>query len=722
MKRAVVCAALLLTVLPLRADEGMWLPGQIADIYSRMRAKGLKLKSGELYSEQNPALCDAVVAVDGGMGSGSIISHNGLMITNHHVAYGDICALSTPEHNYLETGFWARTRDEEIPVEGKTVQFLREVRDVTDEVLRRRDETVSAGRWSVMAMRRIFAEVEKLYGEQTECEVECKSMWSGRRYLLFYYDVYRDVRLVGAPPVTIGAFGGDTDNWGWPQHKGDFALYRVYTAPDGKPAAYSPENVPLVPRKVLEVSTSGVGNGDFTMVIGFPGRTNRYSSSYGVEERQQIKNPIVVANRQERMEILRRNMERDPMVRMDYSDSFFNLSNYADYAKWESRCLRRFDVAGLRSSEESRMARWIASDTAVAASYGTVLDDLRRGYAARRDAERNLNYFRETWLGPSDALLTATRVVSCLRRADKLNVDTIEAGSQLAKDFDAAGFRLREGYDAATDRELIISMVSHFLAEVPRDMWGEDLAEMYDAAGGDSRRMVAEAFDSSFCSDCDRYVAYFAETRAVGDVRRDPLVRMAESVRVQRFTGDVAAAEKECGVDVSRTETLYAKALYEFRDSQGVPQYPDANSTLRISYGTVGPLDPSDGVHYDSRSTIEGYVEKYDPEDYAFRVDDRLRALIADGDWGRWGERGKMYVNFITDNDITGGNSGSPVLDSHGRLVGLAFDGNRESMAGDVWFNPSLSKTVCVDIRYVMWVIEHYAGAAWLLDEIGFVK
>lgn len=748
MKRWITSAlVLMLAVLQATADEGMWLMTDLGKIYPRLKAEGLKLKPGAIYNETAPALSDAVVAVDGGMGSGSMISDQGLMITNHHVAYSDICALSTEEHNYLETGFWARTRDEEIPVPGKTVWFLRKIEDVTAEVEAIKDRIKAEGRWGMMSMRRVYSEIEKKYAATTDYEVSCMAMWGGKVYQMYYYEVYRDVRLVGAPPVSIGAFGGDYDNWGWPQHKGDFAIYRVYTDREGRPADYSADNVPLKPRQVLTISTEGVHDGDFQMILGFPGRTNRYASSYAIEEKQHVTNPIVVKNRQERMDIIRRHMERDPRVRMAYSDAFFSLSNYADYAKWETRCLQRFNVASIRRAEESRLQEWIEADPARMEEYGELLDYLNSGYTSRCDAERALNYFRETWLGPSEALLTANRVSSYLGKLDRMNRDSLRLEDEDAAGVLRANFRMSREYDPDTDRDIFARMAVNFTASVPKDMWGEALTQMYEAAGGDADRMAREAFDASFCSTADRFDEYFSQNRSVEEIRRDPLVALTSSVTVLTFTSCVNRAEEKacCGfgqgkgrghgkgqgqgkgqmmknITLAQLESKYADLLYDFRASEGELQYPNANSTMRLSYGTVGPISPSDGVHYDSRSTTAGYMEKYNGQQYEYRVDDRMQELLAAKDWGRWGEKGTLYVNYLTNHDITGGNSGSPVLDARGRLVGLAFDGNRESMAGDVWFHPELAKTVCVDIRYVMWIIEKYAGATWLLDEMNFSK
>ena len=704
-----------------RADEGMWLVHMLGKIYPEMRAKGLKLKVSDIFDRERPALCDAVVAVDGGMGTGSMISETGLMITNHHVAYSDICALSTPEHNWLEDGFWARSASEELPVPNKTVMFLRDVEDVTEEATAMRDSMKAAGRWNVMSSRRLAADMEKRH-ERKGYEASCVSMWGGEMYLLFYYEVYRDVRLVGAPPVRIGAFGGETDNWGWPQHKGDFALYRVYGDSEGRPADYDPANKPVKPRKVLKISTRGVHDGDFTMVIGFPGRTRRYGSPFAVEEKQTMKNPIIEKCRHERMEIIRRHMESDSLVRMAYSDNYFNLSNYADYARWENICLRRYGVQSHREREMEAVTRWIAADAERQREYGDIAGDMRRVYSARRDAATTLTWYQESWLGPSRTLIVANRLASSLPRMGREGVDTLRVGSKEWTTARMSLSMLTDNYDPDTERELFITCAGNFLREVPRDMWGEWLAERYDSCGGDSERLLAECFDSSFCRSAGAYDEFFGRDHALSELLADPLVAMTTSVGVHPFTRAVRAAEEQAGATADDLEAAYRKAQYRFREESGMAQYPDANSTMRLTYGTVCGLSPADGVLYDSRSTVRGYPEKYDSDNYDFRPDSRISALSSAGDWGRWGEHGRMYVDFLSDNDITGGNSGSPVLNGRGELTGLAFDGNRESMSGDLWFHPELARTVSVDIRYVMWLVEKYAGVGYLLDEMTFAK
>lgn len=719
MKRIVLILCTVFAFGRVAADEGMWLVHLLEQIYPRMREQGLRLKPEEIFNEEGTSLCNAVVAIDGGVGTGSIISDQGLMITNHHVAFSDVCALSTAEHNYREDGFWARTRSEELPVPGKTVLFLRGVEDVTAEAQACREELQQAGRWGIMGPRKLDGEMERRH-KREGLTSWCAAMWGGRAYWIFYYEVYTDVRLVGVPPARIGAFGGETDNWSWPQHKGDFTLYRIYGDAEGRPAAYSEQNVPIRPSRVLNVSTRGIREGDFAMVIGFPGRTHRYGSSFAVEEKRVAKNPIVEQCRHDRMEIIRRRMESDPALRMAYSDSYFNLSNYADFARWENICLRRYDVRACRADEERRIEEWIASDDSLSARYGTLFADMKEGYEARREAVAVRTWFQESWLGPSQALIAANRIASSL--ASRAASDTSPVEEALLKRL-AGGVRpLEQNYDAQTDRELFIRCLRHFVDNVPRSMWGDSLAARYDRYGGRAEQLAAEAFDGSFCRDADPYRQRFAAGCTVADLKSDPLVVLAGSVFIPAFARILQLA-RGGGEDVDSLEARYRRIQYAYRAAHGVAQYPDANSTMRLSFGRVKSVEPADGVCCHWRSTPCGYLEKEDPENYDFRVDDRMKRLIAGREYGRWCRKGdEMTVNFLTDHDITGGNSGSPVLNGRGELIGLAFDGNRESMAVDFWFHPEVARTVSVDIRFVMWVVEQYADAGELLNEIRFVK
>lgn len=710
MKRLILSTLLLVSGLLAQADEGMWLIHHLRSVYPAMKAEGLRLTLDQIYSEEHPALADAVVAIDGGVGSGSMISERGLLITNHHVAYSDICKLSSPERNILVDGYWAANEPEEIPVAGKKVMFLRSVRDITAEATAYRDSLERMGRWGIMGPRKLVGEMERRH-RMAGLEPWCASMWNGKSYLLFQYEVYTDVRLVGAPPSRIGAFGGEVDNWGWPQHKGDFALYRVYGDSLGRPAAYDPNNRPIRPRKWLKISTRGLQEGDFTMVIGFPGRTHRYGSSMAVEEKM-VKNPIVEACRHQRMEIIRSAMERDSLVRLAYSDAYFNLSNYADYARWENRCLARYRVAELLREEEQQIAAWIREDSQRTSLWGELLGKLERGYAARREAVGIRTWFQEAWLGPSQALLAANRLNSALARLLRDGVDSIRVDSKENESLLGGGKRLQQNYDRATDSLLFVTMTTNFCAHVPQEMWGEGMRKAWEQYNGNVSRMAAEAFAASICRDWQSYKEAFASDRAVKELQDDPLVALTASVGILPFSRLVNDAEAAVGVDVSAAESRFRELQYAYLEAQGLPQYPDANSTMRLSYGKVCSLEPRDGVKNNWYSTLAGYREKEDPSNYDFVVDDRLKNLMdQEGTTCR-------VVNFISDNDITGGNSGSPVLNGRGELVGLAFDGNRESMAGDLWFHPELSRTVSVDIGYVLWLIDHYAEADYLLREL----
>lgn len=707
------------------ADEGMWLINAFQkNIYPQMKKQGLKLAPGEIYNENTPSISSAIVSIDGGTGTGSVISAQGLVITNHHVASGDIHALSTNEKNYIENGFWASNRSEEIPLKGKTISFLKKVVNVTAEAQAMHAEMKAKGQTGVFAMRKLKGTLEKEFKdkENSPYELSCVSFWGGELYLMFYYEVYTDVRLVGAPPVTIGAFGGEQDNWNWPQHKGDFALYRVYGDKDGKPAEYSKDNVPIKPVKVLNISTSGIQNGDYTMVLGFPGRTKRYVSSYYIEEKRTVANPVIVKARRDRLDVMKKYMEADPKVRLLYSDKYFSISNYADYAKWENICLRRYDAAGIRAAEEAQLQQWIDQSPERRARYGTLLEDLKKGYSARAEAERNYLVYQETWFRPNELMLVANRYAMLAARLEKNNKPSINSTDKEVAEIISNARSFLTKFDLAVDRETLIKMLEEFTANIPREMWGEPLRKVYDRFAGNAKAIVDEAYDGTICTDVEKMQRFFKDARTPQEMINDPLVALAYSVQTAVFKDGISAVNEKLGFDTDAKESEYARAIYEMRNDKGIAQYPDANSTMRITYGNVGPIAPYDGVQYGWRSTINGYTEKYNPEDYEFRVDDKMRSLIASQDWGRWGEKGQLYVNFLTNNDITGGNSGSPVLNGKGNVVGLAFDGNRESMSDTYYFHPEYAKTVCVDIRFVLWVMDKYAGAGALINEMNLVK
>ncbi len=691
----IVALAALIGCQSAYADEGMWMIHAIdSALEKRMQERGLELSAGEIYNADAPGatLADAIVSLEFGC-TGSIISDQGLLITNHHCAYGDVHKLSTPEHNYLEDGFWAMRSDEEVNINGKSVLFLKRVLDVTDEVAALKKEQEFLGRPT--GMRKISHLLEKGYKEETGLEAFLSSMWDGSKYYMSLYEVYKDVRLVAAPPVSSAAFGGDVDNWEWPQHKCDFALYRIYTAPDGSPAEYSEDNIPLRPKAKLEISLDGYKAGDYTMVIGYPGSTNRYSSSFETNFNGTLKHPICNGIRGKQMEIIKGWMDRDPEIRLKYADYYFGLSNIQELFSGEVECLERFDVAGKKEAVEKDLQEWIESSPERTGKWGNLLNDLKAKYSAVEDGERNLNYFRET-------VIRGTRIARvCHRRSPKA----------LVKEFESIDFRV--------EKDLFKFAVAEFYRNVEPSLLG-DYHRQLIAEHPDYEDLAEHIWSSSILTEEASVSKLLEEGKSAEDFSDDPLYRFFQLMKVVKFNERIAKAEgTPRRMDLNRE---YTHALYQMRLDKGIPQYPDANSTMRITYGTVGGLEPRDGVICDWKTTPAGILEKHNPSDYDFALNERQLSLYMEGDWDRWGfgpEGRSMYVDFLTDNDITGGNSGSPVLNSRGELIGLAFDGNKESLSSDLWCAPDYNKCVCVDIRWILWTLDKYAGMTRIIEELG---
>ncbi len=695
MKGKILLLLIFLGSWSVRADEGMWMIHAIdAALEKKMQERGLELSAGEIYNADAPGatIADAVVSMAFGC-TGSIISDNGLLITNHHCAYADVHGISTTEHNYLDEGFWAMRSDEERNIPGKSVYFLKRVLDVTDETLALKAEQEASGKPS--GMRRISHLMEKKYNAETGLEALLSSMWDGSKYYMALYEVYYDIRLVAAPPVSSAAFGGDVDNWEWPQHKCDFAMYRVYTAPDGSSAFYSENNVPLKPKAKLKISLDGYRAGDYTMVIGYPGSTNRYSSSFETNFNETLKHPICNEIRGRQMDIIKGWMDRDPEVRLKYADYYFGLSNIQELFSGEVECLGRFDVVGKKEALEMELQDWIEASPERKAKWGNLLADLRAKYLAVADGERNVNYFRET-------VIRGTRIARvCHRRNTKALLREYES-IDLRVEKDLFKFAVAEFY-RNVNPELIKGYHRQLLADFP-----------------DYEELAEHIWSSSILTDEARVQEMLAEGKTSEDFKDDPLYRFLQEMKVTRFNERITKAEgTPKRLELNKE---YTHALYQMRLDKGIVQYPDANSTMRITYGTVGGLKPRDGVICDWKTTPSGILEKHNPADYDFSLDERQLSLYSGGDWGRWGfgkNGGEMHVNFLTDNDITGGNSGSPVLNSRGELIGLAFDGNKESLSSDLWCAPDYNKCVCVDIRWILWTLDRYAGMTRILEELG---
>ena len=690
---AVIGIMLLMFSNMAKADEGMWMINAIdAALEKKMQERGLELSANEIYNADAPgaSVADAVVSLDFGC-TGSIISDQGLLITNHHCAYGDVHALSTPEHNYLEEGFWAFRSDEEIHIKGKSVYFLKKVIDVTEEVTCMQEEMALEGK--PMGMRKLSFVMEKKYKEETGMETWLASMWKGKKYYMALYEVYTDVRLVAAPPVSAAAFGGDIDNWEWPQHKCDFALYRIYTAPDGSPAEYSEQNIPMKPERKLTISLDGYQDGDYTMIIGYPGRTNRYSSSFEVDFETSVELPISNRIRTAQMEIIKEWMDRDPDIRLKYADYFFTLSNMQENFCGLEDCVNRFGVVGKKAAIEQDMQKW-----------NSTLEGLKTKYEAITDIERNTLYYRETMI-----------------RGSRLNQILMRAHNQRNKD--ATGEKMLAKYaelDLRVEKDLTLYAIREYVANMDAEFMGPWQKEMIAEFDGNAQALAEYLWDNSIFTSEEGIARLGKREVPYEDIAADPLCRFTQEVRAADLNRIKTETEGTPGILALKKE--YTHALYDLKAEMGEPQYPDANSTMRITYGAVGGFEPYDGVLCDWKTTPAGILEKYSPTDYDFTLNDRQYLLYRKGDWGRWGfgpDGNMMYVNFLTDNDITGGNSGSPVLNSRGELIGLAFDGNKESLASDVWYTPGYNMCVCVDIRFILWTLDRYAGMTRIIDEIG---
>ena len=713
---ALTLAGVLLGQATAFADEGMWLIQDInAALEKKMQERGLKLSAGEIYNADAPgaAVSDAIVSL-GFYCTGSIISDQGLLITNHHCAYSDVFALSTPEHNYLEEGYWAVRSDQELPIPDKQVFFLKRVLDITGEVKNLRDDLAKKG--LPCGMRRVSHILESKYKKDTGKEAYLNSMWAGEKYYMALYDVYEDLRLVAAPPVSVAAFGGDTDNWEWPQHKCDFAMYRVYMSPDGKPAKYSSDNVPLKPLRKLDISLDGYKPGDYTMVIGYPGRTNRYASSLETDYQERVTLPIANELRRNQMEIMRRWMDADPAVWLKYSDTFFGLSNIGEMQEGEAACLKRFGVKAIKESEEKDLQAWIEADHARKARWGSLMSDLQKMYDETEAVERNKAYFRETFFRGTIIGRTIMRMNSARGKFKPMKKYLMRGVSET---------------DPRVERDLLEYSVSQYFTNIDTSLFGPYQRELSAKFGTDFKAMTDYIWEGTMVASREKAEA-FNDPAQFKDDRLKKLLLDVSILDFNKTDDDMNLRNRILALNKE-----YTQALYEIRNDKGIAQYPDANSTMRITYGTVGPIEPHDGVWCSWQTSTNGIIEKYDAENRDFKPSDAFMSMLESRDWGRWAVKmpssgkkavpapvgsapaGTMPADFLTDNDITGGNSGSPVLNAEGKVIGLAFDGNKESLASDLYAVPGYNKCVCVDIRYILWTLDKYAGMSRIIEELG---
>lgn len=697
MKKIILLLAAACVTLSAAADEGMWLLPYLQKMNSKdMKARGCKLSAEEIYSMNNSSLKDAIVIFGGGC-TGEIVSPDGLLFTNHHCGYGSIQSLSSVEHDYLKDGFWAMSHAEELPAPGLEVRFIRRIVDVTPDVLGAVPGITGGEEREKLVAGQVKAVSERLGGENPGMEIEVKSFFGGNQYFAFVIEVFKDVRLVGTPPTSIGKFGGDTDNWMWPRHTGDFSVFRVYAGPDNRPAEYSPENRPYKAEKFLKISLDGYDEGDFAMIMGFPGSTQRYMTSYEIDRLLEVENPQRIFIRGERQAILKEDMAASPKVRIQYASKYAQSSNYWKNSIGESRGIRRLDVKGRKQEQEAAFTAWAEKNTLPTEGYSNALNLIRESVEETAPCFASSQYLSEA-IGRSVEILVPARLAVSMK------------GEELSEALKA----FYKDYNMPTDRRVakrMFQIVKENCKELP-----SLFAEVIDTQfGGDTDAFVDNLYDNSVFADEQKAL----DAVAVGtDLSNDPAVLLSKSYTAKmRELMSAQQAGKRKFADGHR---LYIAGLMRMQPNKAWAS--DANFTLRLTYGRVLPYDPADGIHYNYYTTLKGVMEKENPQNPTeFTVPAKLKELYAAKDFGRYtNKQGELPVAFLADCDITGGNSGSPVLNDKGALVGLAFDGNWEAMSGDVAFEPELQRTIAVDVRYVLFVIDKFAGAGWLLDELQF--
>ena len=717
-KILLISIALLLSLqAKVRADEGMWLLSLIQQVnMDEMTELGLELTAEQIYSVNNASLKDAVGALDYGSCTAELVSPDGLLLTNHHCGYGEIQFHSSLENDYLKDGFWAMSRDEELPNEGKSISFLVRMEEVTDRVLAGVNDDMSPDE-RLAAVRKVAAEISDEATDGTHYEAQVRPMFKGNRYFLFVLETYLDVRLVGAPPESIGKFGADTDNWMWPRHTGDFAMFRVYTGPDGKPAEYSEENIPLKSKHFLPVSLKGYEKEDFAMVLGFPGSTQRYMTSWEAQRLLDIDHPSRIKIRGVKQELMMEDMQADPKVRIQYASKYSRSSNYWKYSIGQSQGLRNLNVVAKKQAEEEAFRNWIAENPAREQEYGGALDLIQEGVAESMEYEKVWQYMLECiYLGMESVNAGfGLRELQVVLSADEPDIESVDAVVESLK---AQAEDFYKDYNAPTDKKVMKAMVKLFLENVDEQYQPEFIKEVNDKYRGNVDRYVDKYFRKSMIVDEERYME-FLDDPSLRKLEKDPTFE-AVTTFFDKF-GELRGTMMSYGEKINQGGRLYLKGRIEMHPEKDF--YPNANSTMRITYGTVGDYQPRDAVWYEHYTTLKGVMEKEDPDNYEFVVSPRLKELYEKKDYGPYaGKDGVMNVCFTTNNDITGGNSGSPVINGKGELIGIAFDGNWEAMSGDVAFEPELQKCINVDIRYVLFVIDKYAGASHLVEEMKLVN
>ena len=708
-------------MLFVKADEGMWLPMLLGEAtYKNMVECGIRLTPEQIYNANNSSLKDAIVALGGGFCTGEIISDQGLLMTNHHCGFGTIQANSTTEHDYLTDGFWAMTKEQEIPADFG-VWFLNNISDVTEKVLKGLEDNMSEQQRDslIKSNSNALKKSAKEGRNKEDFAVQVKSFYYGNLYYMFTYDIYNDVRLVGAPPSSIGKFGGDTDNWMWPRHTGDFTMFRVYADKENNPSSYNENNQPLKPNHSLPVSIAGVKDGDYAMIMGYPGSTNRFLTSWGVKEAVEIEQPARVKIRRIKLDIMDEQMSKSQKVRIQYASKYARVSNYWKYFIGQSEQLVNNKVADKKKNIESSFTAWYQKNK-LEKEYGQALNLIQNSTESSSKYIIPKVYFQEAVVG-SELILFMLRNLG--PRTPLYNA--LKTGKEVSKAKEALLQKAEsyfKDYNATIDENTLASILSLYANDVNKEFQPELLISLNEKYKGNFKKFASNYFSKTPFKSYKLFKEWINNDKlSTKTIEKDVVFQLMNQF-LDVYRSKVLLPKSSYDSDYNKGMRLFVDALQKM----GMNKASDANSTMRFTYGNVLPYDPADAVHYDFFTTLEGVMQKEvvtDDKNHEFYVPQKLKDLYEAKDYGPYArkEDGKLPVGFLSNNDITGGNSGSPVINAYGELIGTAFDGNWEAMSGDIYFEPNIQRTISVDIRYALFIIDKYAGAKHLIDEMNVV-
>ena len=721
MKKMFVLIAFSISFFRTYADEGMWLPLLLGkQVYADMVKKGLKLKPEQLYNINKTSIKDAIIIFDGGC-TGEIVSNEGLIFTNHHCGYDAVANASSVEHNYLRDGFYAHSKQEEIPARGMSVQFLLKIEDVTSEV-----ETALSGLTGAERIKKqaeIIAEINNRFKDiQQNIEARVSPLFKNNQFLVFVYQYFKDIRLVGTPPESIGKFGGDTDNWEWPRHTGDFSVFRVYMAKDGKPADYSPENIPLKPKYFLPVSIKGIKDGDYAMTYGYPGSTNRYETSYGIKLATDITSPALVNLRDARLKYMFEQMKSDAAVKLQLAPSYASIANYWKFYEGETKQLLKYKVYEQKQAKEALFLQWAKGKP----EFENIFTDWQKIYTDWRPYAKHRQYLNEGILGSPVAAFAGSLLQ--VERALVAKDMKPEEVKKIFADADARRKTFLQTENKNSDKKILGTTAMMFYTDVDKSQHPIGFYENMKSSYGDLkeeityRKWASDLFLNTMIFDDVKWND-FMQKRDATVLQADPAFAYA-SAFIKNWNSKYSLKFQEFSSKNNELGRLYLKGIIQMDTIKAKKMYPDATFTMRVSYGNVKSYAPRDAVKYDYVCTMKGVLEKYMAGDYEFDLPTKLIDLAGKKDFGQYADKNRkdLVVSFITTNDITGGNSGSPVIDGNGNLIGLVFDGNYEALSHKLAFDKDLNRTICVDIRYVLWCIDKLGGASNIIKELKLVR